>query len=291
MSFKDFKVLIDKITSIGITDFRLTGGEPTLHPDFVYIIDYLVKKNIKPRLITNGIRLAESGTGNSKRIIDKLTHCWVSVYGISEEQHQEIGGSFALPLKEMFRFVRDQKKSDCNVGISVLLTDVKEEELTAFLCLAQNYEIKNLRFLFGEPTVLFGNDKKCFQLKDDDDSLKPKDIICLLRKPIFINGFDSLSISNPFSLGENDDYGVASCLLKKRRLWSISTSGNIYSCCFNVYQSDHYIENAFFVNNFEKLVEADAHHLYSYKCKALKYRYWHDECCIQSCPISFLNLK
>ena len=60
ISFSDIKKIITNAHEIGITNFRLTGGEPTSVPYFGKLIEYIMKfKDTKVRINTNGFRILE----------------------------------------------------------------------------------------------------------------------------------------------------------------------------------------------------------------------------------------
>ncbi|MEA2088854.1 MAG: radical SAM protein [Patescibacteria group bacterium] len=50
-----FFVLIDKFKKNNISKLVLTGGEPTIHPNFIEIANYAKKKISKVTLCTNGV--------------------------------------------------------------------------------------------------------------------------------------------------------------------------------------------------------------------------------------------
>lgn len=57
MSFDTFESTVTQFTACGVTDFRLTGGEPTVHPSFLRMLDFMESIHVRPRLVTNGLRL------------------------------------------------------------------------------------------------------------------------------------------------------------------------------------------------------------------------------------------
>ena len=58
ISFSDIKKIITNAHEIGITNFRLTGGEPTSVPYFGKLIEYIMKfKDTKIRVNTNGFKI------------------------------------------------------------------------------------------------------------------------------------------------------------------------------------------------------------------------------------------
>ena len=61
MSLDEIKRLVDALDDLGIKKIRITGGEPTLRPDFLKIAEFIARKpNIETiALTTNGFRLKQ----------------------------------------------------------------------------------------------------------------------------------------------------------------------------------------------------------------------------------------
>ena len=58
--FRILKKIIANAHEIGITNFRITGGEPTSVPYFGKLIEYIMKfKDTKIRINTNGFKILE----------------------------------------------------------------------------------------------------------------------------------------------------------------------------------------------------------------------------------------
>lgn len=49
----------DTMKKLGITDVTISGGEPTIHPDFLKIIDLFFARDISVHVLSNGERFSE----------------------------------------------------------------------------------------------------------------------------------------------------------------------------------------------------------------------------------------
>ncbi|QNO15558.1 radical SAM protein [Alkalicella caledoniensis] len=103
-----------------IVDF--TGGEPLLHPEFIDIYTFLVKRGYLIRIYTNGSIL-------NKEIMDLFRqympyHIYISVYGMTSATYQEITGT------NLFDKVFE------NIGV---LNDICNDLTLNFTVLRQNY--------------------------------------------------------------------------------------------------------------------------------------------------------
>lgn len=287
MSLEVFQQAVDFFVSQGINDFRLTGGEPTIHPQIDFLLEVLNENKIKPRLITNGVRLMKMSSPQS--ILSKVGQCWISAYGITPQQHKMIGGKGALPLEKIVDFVGQQNRLGDWIGLSSLLTGVNLSDLKNFLISAQKAGVRNLRFLFGEPDGRAALTGTTFNYGSSSRKIAIK-IVDFLRHYNIDNKFDFLSINNPFDLSNTNDLSTNSCLLSSRRMWSISPEGNIYSCCFNIYDPVHLVGNIF-VSNITSIDINNLHEIYASHCKALDKNFWNAGSSCPTCPISALNMS
>src|SRR5260370_1697513 len=99
MPYEMVEKTLNLFGATGIDDFRLTGGEPTLHPRFESIVKSIAERGHRVRLISNGKRLYQSV--GAKRLLALVDVCWISAYGTTPERHARVAGMAALPLHEL----------------------------------------------------------------------------------------------------------------------------------------------------------------------------------------------
>lgn len=98
--------ILDEITDMGTLWLLLTGGEPTLHPEFERIYEYAIKKGLLINLFTNAALLKTSHFDLLKKYPPFALE--VTLYGFSEETYQETTGtkgSFAKVVENCHRMV------------------------------------------------------------------------------------------------------------------------------------------------------------------------------------------
>ncbi|MCA9627280.1 MAG: radical SAM protein [Myxococcales bacterium] len=91
--------IISEVHSLyGLTDVSMTGGEPTLHPDFLSIIDLIVEHEMRWDMVTNGLSLTQTlaKLDESPRRLAGLRSMSLSVDGACEETHDGIRGKGAF---------------------------------------------------------------------------------------------------------------------------------------------------------------------------------------------------
>lgn len=283
-----FHRIIDFLSTQRANDIRLTGGEPTIHPDFQLMLNLLDSKGITPRLITNGIRLMQMRSPQS--VLDKVSRCWISTYGITSQQHRAIGGERSQPLEDILDFAGRQTKAGHWVGVSALLTEFDSVALKDFTSLAERYGVRYLRFLFGEPSGRAISSQVAFAYGTLARA-QAMTAVDYLRHTVADDAFDFLSINNPFDLDSAYESGQMSCMLSSRRMWSISPEGDVYSCCFNIYEPEHLVANVLSGDGVDALVNENMAKVYAPRCKALNINFWGPGRVTTTCPISALTLS
>jgi MoaA/NifB/PqqE/SkfB family radical SAM enzyme len=86
--------LIDVFSDLGIEEVSLYGGEPTVHPNFPEILQYIAQRIKKVRLITNGSRLSSPEIADAiiKAAEETDLQIRVSLNSGSEETHNRLHG-------------------------------------------------------------------------------------------------------------------------------------------------------------------------------------------------------
>ncbi len=79
MGFSKIKAYVNLIKKIGPKEVILIGGEPTLHPDFIKILDLFNKINIKPNIVSNGITFANNQF--TKLVLPRVKRITISIHG------------------------------------------------------------------------------------------------------------------------------------------------------------------------------------------------------------------
>ena len=53
LSYEQLLLIVDQAIQLGITKFKITGGEPTIRKDYLFFIKELKKRNIKMAIVSN----------------------------------------------------------------------------------------------------------------------------------------------------------------------------------------------------------------------------------------------
>ncbi len=99
---EDYFGILDQLEELGCMSILLTGGEPTLHPDFLEIAKYVKSKKMLLNIYTNGYSISDS-------LLDQIlalrpNSISFSFYGGDAKTHDavtQVAGSFERSLKTM----------------------------------------------------------------------------------------------------------------------------------------------------------------------------------------------
>jgi len=269
---------------LGIKDIRLTGGEPTIHPNFINIIENIYGKGYQIGLISNGVNLIRNNKYSDA--IKKIDRLWLSVYSPKESKHHQIAGQHALSTDNILAFAAKSIRNNNFVGISCLLTPGDSCSVVSFIDRCLSVGVKRLRFLPFEP------EGRAATLIPKNDILKFREECYEIYKTLQkynSSQFQHLSINNPFDLGlEFASDPTSSCLLTKRKMYSITPDASIYNCCFNAYEISAKLGKC--ESDLDLSIYEDNATSLKIGCKGLDKTYWGSLIGNTTCPIRGLNV-
>lgn len=120
---------VDELKEMGAHEIVVTGGECTLHPDFMEIVKYICDKELKLVLLTNGNLINEHFIDD---IMDyPIADIRISIYG-TEQIHDDftkVKGSFQRSLYALKELRRRKKIGTATVMVTKLNFDHMDELL------------------------------------------------------------------------------------------------------------------------------------------------------------------
>lgn len=156
LSTQEIKKLLDEMDKAGIFEARLTGGEPTCHPDFLEILDYSISRGFYVSLATHGVWKRDLTQEICKRQIDDVI---VSLEGPKEINDRfRVGGRF----DDTVATIRALKEAGIKkVRINTVLSLMNWDKVEELFQLCQNYDLLLIDFIhprpFGRGGTSFGN--------------------------------------------------------------------------------------------------------------------------------------
>jgi radical SAM protein with 4Fe4S-binding SPASM domain len=131
---------------------RLTGGEPTLHPGFLRILQAATSYNAWVTVFTNGRWQQPQTLVAALAQMPRLSGLLVSLHGASARQHEEftgVPGSF----DETMANIRLARSAGVQVALSTVITRQNWRDLAAVVDLGQELDVQHVAFnrYLGEP--------------------------------------------------------------------------------------------------------------------------------------------
>lgn len=132
--------LVNDLKKIKVTSIYLTGGEPTMHPDFDKVVLYIKSKNIKIVIATNGMNI-KNKINIIKKTISKVS---VSMDGIGKlhDEFRDTKGSF----KNMVETIKLLKQNGIPVRISSVVWKKNIKQLKKMILFAKKLGVYKIHF-------------------------------------------------------------------------------------------------------------------------------------------------
>ena len=136
--------LVEELDRAGVAAIALSGGEPTIHPDYLTIVKALAKREFYVATATNGWRFAD--IDELKKAIDAgLNYVEVSVDSAHPRKHDDfrgVEGSWNRAVKALENAV----KLGLSHAMAVTITEYNFSEVEDILNLAESIGVKRVVF-------------------------------------------------------------------------------------------------------------------------------------------------
>lgn len=288
MDFEVFKKSLEFATELEINDIRLTGGEATVHPDFEKYVAHAITRKFDVGLVTNGIRLVKK---DMRKTLEKLSRCWISLYSLDPSEHLKIGGRASISHHQIIKYISKQERLGLeSLGLSTILHPGEVNLLPDFITLCLEKGIKKLRFIPWQPD---GRGETLHENRNMSNYIsevkKAYEIIKSFQSNE--NSLVQLTINDPFDIGSRYSNSQDSCLLKERGMWSITSDGDVFSCCFNAYDNKQRLGNVRENDISNRIREYNLGQIIR-NCRGLDSNFWSkDKPTMCTCPIGAIGVK
>ena len=144
LTFNEKLKVLDMLDHAGVAAIAFSGGEPTIHEDFIKILTETSSRGIYTALATNGWRLADpSYTRKLKRA--GLRYVEISIDSTDPYKHDKfrgVKGSWYRAVKGVKNAVRE----GISVGIATTITRFNIDEVDEMICFAEELGANRMVF-------------------------------------------------------------------------------------------------------------------------------------------------
>ena len=206
--FDKLKQLIDDARELGVFKIAFSGGESTLHKNFIEIVEYARKKRMSVEIFTNGQTLYDN-----PQLFDRLLKTYpyrvdLSMYSLNEDTHEKIT-SVKGSHKKTFNVIKKLRENNINVQIKNFLLNINCKDCISIKKFANEIQAntagdasltptiegdkKNFQYIISEEDLfeLYTNPESPLYVKD----IKKRDITKILNEGLCSAGSFSLCIS------------------------------------------------------------------------------------------------
>lgn len=155
-SHNDIEKVFDIINKSGVYQVQLTGGEPLLHPEIDYIIDFLINQGIIISISSSGMIFSNNLLACLKKL-KKVNGSFVRISLDGNEDTHNFIRQNSSSYKNALNFIKvlNENKIPCQIGTTIV--NQTKQELEKLTLIAKKYGVCLLEF--GLLTVQ-GNAKK-----------------------------------------------------------------------------------------------------------------------------------
>ncbi len=150
LDFELFKSIVRQGRELGMSNVKLTGGEPLIHPDIDKILDHIREQDLQLTIETNGLECTPEIT--AKIVKCKKPHVSVSLDGTDAETHEwvrGVKGSFDAAING----IRNLVKAGLRPQIIMSVMSRNKNQLEAMVKLAEKENADSVKFNLVTPTA------------------------------------------------------------------------------------------------------------------------------------------
>lgn len=262
---EESKQLIDELSSFGVKNLVLTGGEPLMHPEFFKIAKYAYNRGLDVQVSTNGTLITPK---IAKEIAALKAGVQVSLDGLTPEIHNHFRRN-KKAWKLTINGIRNLVKEKVTVTLGSVVTKINYSQIPALYKLAYKLQASQFRIM---PFVPYGRGRfnKKLEVTPNEMMHLTKELSNLQKSvglPIAQMQFECLITSPPNIQTSEQTHlgcegGISYC--------TITANGDVLPCNFfagvkteNVREkSFEWIwKNSHFLNYIRSLTISDLDHL------------------------------
>lgn len=245
LSLANLKTIIAKLPQLPL-EVYLTGGEPTLNPEFSDIVNFLYKNDLLIRLHTTGL-IDKKSKQFILENLEKFTSIQISIDSIKNFSKLRPHVHKKDTLKEVSSFIEKCIFYNfSNLSVNIVISKINILELSDIFDFCLKHKVNKIRL-----SPIFSKNKYLLYDDNDYDSYFYSLISNYQEKGIT---FLSDPFCHPWSYAikhKIDDYSAPLFCPAQKTEFEIDSLGNVYPCPF-LHNKEHLLGNILY-ENFEKI--------------------------------------
>lgn len=166
LSFENIKKIVDQAEKLGVMMVGITGGECTLHKDFLKICQYIRSKHLALNFLTNGIRLYDDEELFNEVVKLYPREIKISVYSMNPEIHDEMTG-IKGSWKKTIEVIKKLREHNIGVTLNHLRVKKNFDSYDEILAFCKKYVVK----LSASTMFIINKDNKNADLRLPEECL------------------------------------------------------------------------------------------------------------------------
>ena len=166
LTFEEKLNVLNQLDEMEIPSIAFSGGEPTIHPDFIPIVKEASRRGIYTAVATNGLAFA-SESFTDKALKAGLNYVEVSLDSTDPKVHDEfrgVKGAWELAVKGIKNVV---KHGGASTGVAMTLTKLNKDQIGDMVRLAEELGVTRVIFFNFIPTGR-GKENVAFDLTPEE---------------------------------------------------------------------------------------------------------------------------
>ena len=151
LTFEEKLNVLNQLDEMEIPSIAFSGGEPTIHPDFIPMVREASRRGIYTAVATNGLAFA-SESFTDKALKAGLNYVEVSLDSTDPKVHDEfrgVKGAWELAVKGIRNVV---KRGGASTGIAMTLTKLNKDQIGDMVRLGEELGVTRVIFFNFIPT-------------------------------------------------------------------------------------------------------------------------------------------
>lgn len=205
------KHLVKYLHSKKIQTITLIGGEPTIYPHLIELIQYIKSFGMKVRIASNGKKFKDKSF--TQQIVGlEVDGINISIKGVTEEEY--ISNTHQVGLRDMIEGYHNLVHLGFEPSISYVITTNQNIAFDEFVRLLLDEKLNNLVIQFEKPSLSTDNISKTMDIRD----------MANFTSYIF-------SVLEESGINYTLELSFPLCLIDKKILEKMLDKGRISTCC------------------------------------------------------------